>query len=65
MRIKRFDQTFFIICDEFEPVKVLKARFLAVLNQIGFKVEKAEEDLTVDDIRFNIKKRVSFFFWQL
>ena len=59
MRIKRFNDTFFVVCDEFETVQTLKGRFLAILDQIGFKMDKQEEDLTVDDIRFNLKKRVS------
>ena len=59
VRIKRFNETFFVVCDEFETVQTLKGRFLIILNQIGFKMDKQEEDLTADDIRLNLKKRVS------
>ena len=58
VRIRRFDETFFILCDEYETVQTLKGRILAILNQIGFKMPKQEEDLTVDDLRLHLKKRV-------
>ena len=59
VRIKRFDETFFILCDEYETVQTLKGRILHVLNQINFKMPKQEEDLTPDDLRLTMKKRVS------
>ena len=59
VRIKRFDETFFILCDEYETVQTLKGRLLHVLNQINFKMPKQEEDLTRDDLRLTMKKRVS------
>ena len=59
VRIKRYDQTYFILCDEYETVATLKGRMLAILDQIGFKMPKQEEDLTVDDLRFTIRNRVS------
>ena len=55
--VKRFDKTFCIVCDEYETVQQLKGRMLSILNQIGFKMPKQEEDLTVDDLRFTIKNR--------
>ena len=62
VRIKRMNETLFVVCDEFESIAVLKGRYLNYLNQIGFKMDKQEEDLTIDDIRLNLKKRVSFTF---
>ena len=32
VRIKRFEETFFILCDEYETVQTLKSRLLHVLN---------------------------------
>ena len=40
VRIRRFEETFFILCDEYETVHTLKTRILVVLNQIGFKLPK-------------------------
>ena len=59
VRVKRFDETFFILCDEYETVQTLKGRVLHVLMQIGFKMPKQEEALTPDDLRLCLKKRVS------
>ena len=59
VRVKRFSETYFITCDEFEKVATLKARILVLLDQIEFKMPKQEEPLTVDDLRLTIKKRVS------
>lgn len=71
VRVKRIDkvwgdQTFFILCDEYESIKTLKGRLLQIVNQIGFKMPKQEEDLTVDDICLNLKNRVSsYIFYEL
>ena len=62
VRIRRQNETLFMICDEYEPVSVLKGRYLAYLSSTDFKVPKRkieEETLTVEDVRFNLKKRVS------
>ena len=59
VRIKRYDETHFIICDEYETVDKLAGRLLQELNQIGFKLERAEEPLAIEDIRLCHKKRVS------
>ena len=60
VRVKRYDTTFFIICDEYETVQTLKGRCLDILNQLNFKMKGQEEDLTVDDLRLHLKKRVSY-----
>ena len=62
MRIKRFDETHFILCDEYETVETLKGRLLLILNQIGYTIPKLEEDLSVDHIRLTLKNRVSYTF---
>ena len=59
VRIKRYDETHFIICDEYETVDKLAGRLLQELNQIGFKLDRAEEPLSIEDIRLCHKKRVS------
>ena len=62
VRIKRYDETHFIICDEYETVDKLKGRLLCELEQIGFKVDpRAEDPLTTEDIRLCKQKRVSLF----
>ena len=40
VRVKRFDETHFIICDEYETVDKLKGRLLMELEQIGFKLDR-------------------------
>ena len=60
IRIKRFAETYFVLCDEYETVEGLKGRLLAVLDKIGFQLPKQEEPLCSDDIRFCLKNRVSF-----
>ena len=59
MRVKRGDETYFLLCDEYETVESLKGRFLLVLDQLNFQLPKQEEPFTTDDIRFCIKNRVS------
>ena len=59
VRVRRYNQTYFIVCDEFETIGTLKSRCLDLLNQLRFRMPKQEEDLTVDDLRLNLKKRVS------
>ena len=66
IRVKRYAETFFILCDEYETVENLKGRMLTAFNKIGFTQPKQEEPLTTDDIRLCIKNRVSFHFnWPL
>ena len=59
IRIKRYSDTYFILCDEYETVESLKSRLLLVLDKIGFKIPKMEEPLSCDDIRLTLKNRVS------
>ena len=59
LQIKRLNETFFILCDEYDPVETLKGRILNVLEQIGFEFDRAEEPMTTEDIRLYLKKRVS------
>ena len=62
IRVKRFAETYFLLCDEFETVESLKGRLLGVLSKIKFELPKQEEPLTTDDIRLCIKNRVSYSF---
>ena len=60
IRVKRFAETYFLLCDEYETVESLKGRLLAVLSKIKFELPKQEEPLSTDDIRLCIKNRVSY-----
>jgi len=40
VRVKRYAETYFILCDEYETVESLKGRMLAVFNKIGFTLPK-------------------------
>ena len=59
IQIKRLAETYFVLCDEYDPVESLKGRILNVMEQIGFTLERAEEPLATEDIRLMLKKRVS------
>jgi hypothetical protein len=58
IRIKRFEETYFVLCDEYETIESLKNRLLVVLQRIKFQLPKQEEPLVVDDLKFCIKNRV-------
>ena len=45
IRVKRHNDTYFILCDEYETVDSVKGRLLLVLDKIGFKLPKQEEPL--------------------
>ena len=60
VRIKRFAETYFVLCDEYETIESLKGRLLAVLLKLKFELPKQEETLSTDDIRLCIKNRVSY-----
>ena len=36
VRMKRYDQTFFIVCSEYESVGALKGRIIDAMNQSGY-----------------------------
>ena len=59
IQIKRLTDTYFILCDEYDPVESLKSRILNVLDQSGFRLERLEEPMTTDDFKLCLKKRVS------
>ena len=59
VQVKRNNETYFVLCDEYDLVEAVKARILNVLEQVGFQLERAEEPLTTEDIRLCLKKRVS------
>ncbi len=40
IRIKRFTETYFLLCDEYETVESLKGRLLAVLLKLKFELPK-------------------------
>jgi hypothetical protein len=57
VRVKRHDQTFFVLCDEYEEVGAFKARVLDVFQQTG--AVKMHEEFSIDDIRLCSRNRVS------
>jgi len=59
IRVKRQNDTFFLLCDEYETVESLKNRLLLVLGKMGMQLPKQEEPFCVDDIRLWLKNRVS------
>jgi len=59
VRIKRYDETYFILCDEYETIEGIKQRLLAMLDRLRFQLPKQEEPLTVDDMILKIKNRVT------
>ena len=36
LQIKRGVETYFVLCDEYDPVESLLSRILTILEQIGF-----------------------------
>ena len=56
VRVKRFHDTFFVLCDEYEDVGTFKMRVIDYFLQTG--AVKLPEDVTVEDIRLTIKNRV-------
>ena len=60
VRIKRYQETHFILVDEYETVDALKGRLLNALEVIGFKLDpRGEEQMTIEDIKLYNKRRVS------
>lgn len=59
VQVKRFAETYFVLCDEEETVDGLKGRLLQQLTQVGFQLERQEEELTTEDIKLWLRKRVS------
>ena len=57
MRVKRFNDTFFVLCDEYEEVAAFKGRVLDYLHQSN--AVKLHDDFGIDDIRLTIRNRVS------
>ena len=57
MRVKHLDDTFFVLCDEFEEVAAFKGRILDIIQQTGSI--KVGDDFSTDDIRLYVRNRVS------
>ena len=55
--VKRFDLTFTVIIDEYEPVQALKTKLLHIFDQAN--IFSFEEELTEEEIRLTIKNRVT------
>ena len=56
VRVKRFNDTFFVLCDEYEDVGALKGRILEYFIQT--QAVKLPEEVSIDDLRLTIKNRV-------
>lgn len=59
VRVKRYEETYYVLCDEYETVESLKNRLLLILQRIKFELPKQEEPMTADDVRYYIKNRVT------
>ncbi len=57
VRVKRKNQTFFILVDEYDDMVVLKSNLVSAFTQI--ELVKQEEPLAVEDIRLCLRNRVS------
>ena len=55
VRIKRKEETYFLLCDEYELVETLKSRVLLLLKELKFSLPRQEEELTTEDIRLNLE----------
>ncbi len=56
VRVKRFNDTFFVLCDEYEDVGSFKGRILEYFMQT--QAVKLPDDISIDDLRLTIKNRV-------
>eukprot|EP00347_Sterkiella_histriomuscorum_P001832 403370507 len=56
VRVKRRDQTFFVLCDEFEEVAAFKGRLIDIFQQTN--AVKVGDDFSTDDIRLYIRNRL-------
>ena len=59
IQVKRGNETYFVLADEYDLVEAVKARLLNLLAEIGFTLERQEEPLTTEDLRLYLKRRVS------
>ncbi len=57
VRVKHINDTFFVLCDEYEEVGAFKGRVLDYLVQT--QAIKLHEDFSTEDIRLTFKNRVS------
>ena len=58
VRVKRFENTFFILCDEYESVNCLAGRMLSILEQMDFRFKDQETPFTNEDVRFCERNRI-------
>merc|ERR1712150_288761 len=58
IQVKRFKDTYFILCDEYDLVEDLKGKILNQLEMTGFEMERQEEPLTTADLELRMQKRV-------
>ena len=56
VRVKRFNDTFFVLCDEYEDVGAFKGRILEYFIQT--QAVKLPEEVSIDDLRLTIRNRV-------
>ena len=59
VRVKRHNDTFFVLCDEYEEVGAFKGRIMDYLQQTGaVKAPLMHDEFSIDDIRLTIKNRI-------
>ena len=56
VRVKHLNDTFFVLCDEYEEVAAFKGRVMHYLHQT--QAIKLHEDFSIEDIRLTIKNRI-------
>ena len=58
VRIKRFNKTYFVICDEYDGVNVLKAKLSHVLAQQGIVNPIESLPYKNEELKLTLKNRV-------
>ena len=59
VRVKRFNDTFFVLCDEYEDVGTFKGHLLDYFIQTN--AIKMHDDFSIEDIRLTLRNRVTLF----
>ena len=58
VQVRRLENTYFILCDEYDMVESLKSRMLNMLAETGFQWG-GEDAITTEDIKLSLQRRVS------
>ena len=58
VRVKRYNSTYFVLCDEYEEVGAFKNRLVNLFDQHPISELKFDQEMTADDIRLCLKNRI-------